>query len=161
MAETAGPEPDHLPSPFMGEVLEQREELLDAVLALEHALSLPARDAAWPTRVRAGLDELAGALVRHTEVTEAPDGLFDQVMAGSPTLAAPVDRLRREHVTLQSGIEVGRRLVAAAAANAGDTDAVEHARDEIVDLIRRFLRHRQRGADLLYDAYAVDVGAGD
>ena len=39
-----------------------------------------------------------------------------------------------------------------------DVDAV---RDEALDLMRALLAHRHRGAELLYEAYQVDISAGD
>jgi hypothetical protein len=30
-----------------------------------------------------------------------------------------------------------------------------------MELLKRLARHRQRGADLLYEAYQVDISAGD
>ncbi len=38
---------------------------------------------------------------------------------------------------------------------------MDDVRDESVELIRRLLRHRQRGAELVYDVYSVDISAAD
>ena len=42
-----------------------------------------------------------------------------------------------------------------------DDDGVEATRQAAVDLIKALLLHRHRGAELVYDAYNVDVAPGD
>ena len=37
----------------------------------------------------------------------------------------------------------------------------EQVRDDVTRLLGRLVRHRQRGSDLLYEAWAVDIGGGD
>ena len=39
-------------------------------------------------------------------------------------------------------------------------DMVEAIRESLVDVLRSISRHRQRGADLVYEAYHVDIGGG-
>ena len=42
-----------------------------------------------------------------------------------------------------------------------DDDGVEATREQAVELIKALLLHRHRGAELVYDAYNVDVATGD
>jgi hypothetical protein len=42
-----------------------------------------------------------------------------------------------------------------------DDDGVDRARAEAVDLIKAMLLHRHRGAEIVFDAYNVDVATGD
>ena len=39
-----------------------------------------------------------------------------------------------------------------------DDDAVEAHREACIRLLGRLVRHRQRRSDLIYEAYAVDIG---
>ena len=42
-----------------------------------------------------------------------------------------------------------------------DADVVDHAvtiRNQAIELLGQLTRHRQRGADLIYEAYQVDIG---
>ena len=47
------------------------------------------------------------------------------------------------------------------AARAGDALSVDEARDEIQRLLGRLVKHRQRGADLVWEAYTRDIGGAD
>jgi hypothetical protein len=40
----------------------------------------------------------------------------------------------------------------------GDAWPLHQARDEIQRLLGLIMRHRQRGADLVWEAYGVDIG---
>ena len=41
-----------------------------------------------------------------------------------------------------------------------DPEWVERLRSVLTSLLVALARHRQRGADLVYEAYAVDIGGG-
>ena len=111
-------------------------------------------------RVRDCLDgdgELAAAVQRltaefalHIEVTEGPDGLHQAILAGDLRLANQVRALADDHAVIAAEI-------AAVAAQPGDAGARERA----AELLERLERHRQRGADLIYEAYETDIGGGD
>ena len=137
----------------------RRDRLYDAVLDLERALSVPAGDhpREWAADVGAVLTRLQTVLAAHVAETEDDGGFFDGVREHAPHLLHAVDVLRAEHGLL---VESTTALVAHAAVTDSDT-AVEDVRDEAVELIRRLLRHRHRGAELVYDAYSVDISAAD
>jgi hypothetical protein len=40
----------------------------------------------------------------------------------------------------------------------GDECPVDDARDDVQRLLGEIVRHRQHGADLVYEAYHVDIG---
>jgi hypothetical protein len=137
----------------------RRDRLYDAVLDLERALSVPAGDhpREWAADVGGVLEQLQTVLDAHVADTENEGGFFDDIREHAPHLLHAVDLLRAEHEPL---VESTAALVARAAAT--DTDAtVDDVRDEAVELIRRLLRHRHRGAELVYDAYSVDISAAD
>jgi len=66
-------------------------------------------------------------------------------------------RVRAEHPRLGHQIDA----LVEALAGAREPGAVERVRDQALDLLRAVLQHRHRGAELLYDAFQVDVEAGD
>lgn len=138
---------------------EQRDDLWDATVALEHALSAPVRDGIddWIQGVRHGLDSIRVAFDAHVRFTEGDGGVFDEIVAEEPALVVACDRLRRDHTML------GALLSAVSDRLDGARDRVdaEEVRSELLDLIRRFSVHRQRGADLLYEAFDYDVSGGD
>jgi hypothetical protein len=42
-----------------------------------------------------------------------------------------------------------------------DTVSVDGARDEIAHVLGRLVKHRQHGADLLWEAYSLDTGGAE
>jgi hypothetical protein len=133
----------------------QRLSLRRAIAGLEEALAGPdGRLDGLPDRLGAALERLREVFAVHVEVTEAPGGLYQEILEIAPRLANRVTRFRHEHAELTDGI---RRGIEAARA-AGDPDAVQALRDHAVRLFADLVRHRKRGLDLVYEAYHVDIG---
>lgn len=155
-AETTEREPDR---ERMQEVRDRRERLREALIDLEQALSGAAgRSYAWGDRVSTAAKELHAALEDHIEMTEHDGGLFSQVLLESPRLESTVKRLRKEHEDM---LERATKLLHRCQGDLPETEDVEGLRDDGTDLLRLATRHRQRGADLLYAAYEVDIAAAD
>jgi hypothetical protein len=93
----------------------------------------------------------------HVEVTEGPAGLHEAILDGDLRLANAVDALRLEHIEIA---ELIADLVSDTEAPVTPGD-VETVRDRGTLLLSRLARHRQRGADLIYEAYETDIGGGD
>lgn len=144
--ETVGPE--------IAAVRSRRADLHGILVDLEQAASAPApgREDAWAAQVRAALDRLAPAFGEHISATEGPDGLFDQVRRRSPRLDGHCRRLAAEHGTITMEL-----MAVAESLNKGP----EAARAALLDLLNHFLRHRQGGSDLVYEAYGVDIGGSE
>ena len=70
---------------------------------LENAIAGPSSSEEWLTGVDANLAELRRALEEHIRTAEGTDGLFDEIMATSPRLAAEMESLRDEHRQLVDG----------------------------------------------------------
>ena len=136
----------------------RRAELRDSMSALESALAAPApgRLTRWTERVRAALMELSADFREHVTIAEAPDGINARALRSAPRLVKAVDRLNAEHAELIARME---QLLDALAAPSATT--AEDVRDDLTRLLGRLVRHRQRGSDLLYEAWAVDIGGGD
>jgi hypothetical protein len=135
----------------------QRLSLRRAIAGLEEALAAsedPDGLRALPERLAPALERLQEVFAAHVEVTEAPGGLYQEILENAPRLANRVTRFRREHVEITEGI----RRDLAACATAGDPEAAQALRDHSVRLFADLVRHRKRGLDLVYEAYHVDIG---
>lgn len=134
----------------------RRRELRDALVALEEASSSSARDSGrWREGVAARLAALRKAFAEHVAETEAPGGLYDEMEDIAPHVQGKARRLREEHPPLTTAIEEGILRFATPFPETTDLDAV---RDDLQRLMGRLIRHRQHGADLVWEAYALDIG---
>jgi hypothetical protein len=152
-------EPDEQLTPALGEARKRRRTLHDALVHLEMAISSPAagRIPEWSAQVTKDLIGVRDAFDQHIEATEKPDGLYDEIMQRAPRLAHTVDRLREEHPSIAASIAatIGRME---ADEVVRDDWPVDQARDDLQRLIGSLVRHRQKGADLVWEAYNVDIG---
>jgi hypothetical protein len=137
--------------PVVGKALGRRQDLLQTIGRLEAALTAPTARTGWRDDVQRELEAVKQAFHDHLEVTEGEEGLFDDVVQAAPRLAHQVDVLRAEHDEIEETIDE-------ALAFSGDAGEM---REAVMALMARLVRHRQRGADLLYEAYDVDVSVGD
>jgi len=137
----------------------RRDDFYEAILEFEQALAAPSGDhpSAWATSLREPVDHLRSVLEEHVSGTEGEGGLFPEIREHAPRLINAMDRLQAEHDPLR---DAAATLAASLAAVTSDAD-VDGVRDAGVELIRRLLVHRHRGAELVYDAYWVDLSAGD
>ena len=87
-------------------------------------------------------------------MTEGPGGLYDRIIVAAPRLSTSVDRLRDEHGQFSERIE---GFIGALEDGQVETD-VKALREDVTALIGQLIRHRQKGADLIYEAYEVDLG---
>jgi hypothetical protein len=133
-----------------------RGELRESMGALERAMAAPAEAgrARWGQRVHVALVELSGDVREHIDITEGPDGLYRDVLKTSPPLSGAVARLVSEHGLIKSHLD---DLMARLQTPDGAED-VDTVRDLGTALISVLLRHRQRGSDLVFEAYEVDIG---
>jgi hypothetical protein len=138
----------------------QRLSLRRAIAGLEEALAatddpdgLGGSDGLG-TRLAPALERLQEVFAVHVEVTEAPGGLYQEILENAPRLANRVTRFRREHIEITEGIHRGL----AECATATTPEATTALRDRSVRLFADLVRHRKRGLDLVYEAYHVDIG---
>lgn len=154
------------------ELRRHRAELLESITALEQALAapVPGRQMHWAERVSAALLELSGDFRDHVGLTEGPTGLYTNVIRSSPRLTFAVDRLTREHETLTGLIAELITLVGKADGSFAQADPMindpalgdpDEVREHGNKLLAVLIRHRQRGADLVYEAYSLDIGGQD
>lgn len=149
--------PRPLPEP-VGIARARRAELLAAASALERALAIPARDPTWQDRVKVGIESLRTAFDHHVTATEGPDGMYADIMSTAPRLKFALDQLVVEHADMRTAMGALAKL--AAELDPADVAAIDRIRVEGTDLLARLVRHRQRGADMVYEAYEQDIGGG-
>jgi hypothetical protein len=144
-------------TPALEAAARRRRELREALVAFEDALASPFRDIeSWRLEVTEHLDALRGAFVVHVEETEHPGGLYDEMENVAPHVAARAKRLRADHPRITEALAEGARRLEGHLASEADVDAV---RDDLERIMFRIVRHRQGGADLVWEAYAIDIGA--
>ncbi len=135
----------------------RRRELRAALVALEDAVSSAAGvGTEWGERVTARLTDLRQAFEHHVAETEGPGGLYDEMQALAPHLSDKAQRVREEHPALATAIDE-----ALARTKRTQPSEIDQARGSLQDLMDRLVRHRQRGADLVWGAYMIDIGGGD
>ena len=133
----------------------QRAELRESMSALELALAGPAPrgEVRWVGRVNVALVELSADFRAHVEFTEGQEGLYADLLATAPRLSGAVARLTREHT------EIGGRLEGLLDVTAAtDCDDVDRVRNLGTELLGLLVAHRQRGSDLVFQAYEFDIG---
>lgn len=141
---------------FLEELRRHRAELRESMGALEDALAAPATadQVRWAERVHAALVELSGDFREHIASTEGPDGLYRDLLETSPRLSDAVASLTHEHVLICRQVDDLLARVTVPDIARG----VDRIRDLGTTLLGRLVRHRQRGSDLVFEAYEFDIG---
>jgi len=149
------PGPPTPPQDLLEALRQRRADLRTSMSALEKALATaaPGRLDAWAQRVHVALAELSADFREHIDITEGPGGLYQGLLTSAPRLSNTVDRLTREHAQIRVLIE---DLLGCA--GGPDVSNVDHVRDLSVQLLGKLAHHRQRGSDLVFEAYSVDIG---
>ena len=122
-------------------------ELLPEMRGVEMVLAEPASGTAWCARIYDRLVVLRAAFAQHIRSTEGAAGWYAEVLAAEPRLAGPIGALEREHRSIAAELD---------ALCAGLDAAILATR--CGELLHRLSGHRQRDADLLYEAYDTDLG---
>lgn len=144
---------------------------------LESALAAPAqgRLSRWANDVASALAGLDECMQRHVEQTEGPDGFHADIVAAAPRLAHQVSLSVREHRRITGAVAALRTTTAdssaSSAADSSDADSsdagssaadgADRIRSDGTALLALLARHRQRGADMIFQAYEAEVGDGD
>jgi hypothetical protein len=109
----------------------------------------------WSKELGEQLEVLSAVLDQHVTLTESPDGLLADIMEAAPRLAYRVELTRRDHRRLREQLD---EILASLPI---DETGVAQLRDDVVNVLTGLVRHRQAGADLVYEAYNVDIEAAD
>ena len=146
-------------SEALDEARSRRVAMGDAATLVEELIARPASGPEWSARVATALDGLHAAFEEHVREVEGDDGLLPQLTADAPRVANGVKRMYGEHVEIDRMIENAIELIRRCGDRCDET-AVESIRLAAGELLRLVSRHRQAGADLVYEAYSVDIGGG-
>lgn len=151
-------EPDETYTHALRDAKRRRVDLHQALVDVEEAISSPAvgRIESWTADVTKHLHELVATLDEHIRGTERVDGLYDEIQSRAPHLAPQIKALHDDHPVMRERTrQLAERL------ETGGVDGgwpLDEARDDIQRLLGEIVRHRQHGADLVYEAYHVDIG---
>lgn len=146
---------------LQADVCMPHDALVDATHRLEAALASPApgREETWRRRVSAELSGFKDALEAHIVATESPSGLFGDVESLEPAFHHRIARLRREHVDLLTQTESLEAHLAPH--GVGQEFNFHDLRQRAGWLLTAFRHHQALEADLIFELYDLDVGAGD
>ena len=132
---------------------ERRVDLKEAVSKTERAAASPTAMPSWRDYVLSELEGLRIALDQHVEEVEGAEGLFAELTELSPRLIHKIHAVRDEHPELCQGVGDAIELAR------GDAPAAA-VRQAVLDVLFLIVRHRQHGADLVFDGYNIDIGGG-
>ena len=151
-------EPENV-TPALSEAKARRATLHDAIVHLEMAISSPAagRISQWTDLVVKETTGVKDAFDQHILVTEKPGGLYEEIITRAPRLDGTVRRLKEEHPEIDAKLDAMLRRLQDVPIG-GDEWPLDKARDDLQRFIGIVIRHRQRGADLVWEAYNVDIG---
>jgi hypothetical protein len=122
----------------------------DSLSELEDRLAAAAASAGWRDDVISAYQQLRDAFLAHVEEVEGPDGILVDLVEAAPRVANTVALLEAEHVTITERMD--------ALIDKVPTHPPAEIREESLELMRALVLHRQRGSDLVYEAYSTDLG---
>jgi hypothetical protein len=131
----------------------QRAELLGGIQRLEHAIGEPPGDPAWRPGITRAVEQLRAAFSMHVDVTEGPSGLYAGLLEHAPRLARGLSGLLHDHGAVMSALDALEHHL-----EPDEDPDVDEVRRQAAQVLHEVWQHRQRGADLVYEAYATDIG---
>lgn len=146
-------------SKALEEARARREALGDAADTCEEVLARPSSSPDWTAKVVAAVRQLSIDFGDHVAEVEDDQGLLPQLLGDEPRLAHSIQGMYDEHVDISASLAKIERLVESCG-DSCDAASAAKIRYEAVDVLGQISRHRQAGADLVYNAYSVDIGGG-
>ena len=136
-----------------------RDRTLEALHALEAAVGRPAssRSETWADAVRSSLEHLESAFGEQRASYDDPSGLMAEIAHDDPRLRTWVRQLRRRWAELETTTRTLRESLGESA----DPQAPYDVRERVRWLSSAIRHHREREADLVFDALEIDLGAPD
>jgi len=138
---------------------QRRVALHGAMTDLDASLASPIGRPTWLDSVRRDLRAVVEALQNHVLEVEGREGILAQIVADEPWLSGRVEALRGEHPELIRAAKSIEAKIHDLGADPSEDEADE-LRDTALGLLGSLARHRHRGADLVYEAFDVDIGGG-
>lgn len=137
----------------------RRHSLMTAMSRLESVIASPAAAEGWLDAVSMATDAVRLAFGEHVEVTEGDAGLLSEILEIAPRFATEVELIEAEHEEIEEALDLAS-LTIGGTFEMGSNDP-QPVRERAVTLLGRLGLHRQRGADLVYEAYNVDIATAD
>jgi hypothetical protein len=143
----------------LGGVRQRRTELARVMDSVHQVASTPSAPSpeAWAGAVAIRLAELEAAWRHHIGVTEGPTGLHTEIVQVSPRLSAAVAKLTADHGVVAA--ELAALLTDIETVHTAQSAEAVHAR--VVEVLATIDRHRHKGANLVYEAFNVDLSSAD
>ena len=149
-------------TPALADARRKRERLHGSLVRAEATIAKPApgRVPDWTNAAYKALIDLRDAFESHIAATESPGGLYQEILTAAPRLAGTVSRLGDEHPVILAAIgeQLGRLERMESATDLPDDEGVGEVRDGVQRVLGQVVRHRQHGADLVWEAYNLDIG---
>ena len=130
-----------------------------AIAELDDALHDPSGVPGWAEAMQTGLFDLKEAIAGHIGEVEGDDGILDDVMDTAPFLENRVKTLVADHAHLLDLCDFALQTVPESSEI--DESVARVLRLRVNTLLGALSQHRQVGAELVYDAYNVDITEGD
>ena len=134
----------------------RRTELEESMQLVEREAAGPSGSANWLNDLRTAVRRLEAALNQHITHVESPDGLLEQIVERAPRLQRSVEGTRTHHAVMAHSIADLLDLLTPSEGSAAVP--VAQIRADVIEILNELARHRQDGADLIYEAYDVDIG---
>jgi uncharacterized protein YhaN len=138
-----------------------RGRSLDALHALElHAgRAAPGREREWLREIRDAVNTLERALGIQEQNSVPDEGVLSAIERDEPRLRRRVQELRQRYREIQDDLAALHRQLAIV----DTTDMIDVAdiRQMLERLANELRYQRARETDIVYEAYAVDIGEGD
>ena len=131
----------------------RRIEVNVAITNVERAAARASSKPTWREKLVVELNNLATAFDQHVEEVEGEHGLLAELRLTTPRLANKIERVQAEHPGLVS-------MIADTIESVTTSDDPEADRAMILETVVAIAKHRQHGADLVYEGYSVDIGGG-
>ena len=137
-----------------------RKRSLDALHQVEFsaATAAPGRAIDWVSDVRGALGALEDALAVQAQNSAVSDSPLSDIEVEEPRLRNRVVQLRQRYADLRQRVAELRSQLDAPAPESLD---VADVRRRLEGLAGELRYQRAREADIIYEAYSVDLGAGD
>jgi hypothetical protein len=143
------------PAEVVEAVMPTRKSLAAAIADTARIIESPGKNGAFVEKLKSALEQLASSWAAHVTETEAAGGLLNDLVATAPRLCPAVEQLRHDHPALTEELRLLRlRLMGEKASPTAKT------RRTISALLAELIHHDQVGAELVWDAYNVDIGGG-
>jgi hypothetical protein len=125
-------------------------ELLSGIKRVEYAIGASTLDPTWRSGLSRAVEQLRAAFSAHVDDTEGPDGHYAGLLEHAPRLARGVNDLVDDHRDVLEAFNVLEDTM--------ERVSPDRVRRQTAHVLSKVWRHRQRGADLVYEAYVVDIG---